>query len=304
MDRALKNIPQPEFASFREEVGARFDFIRGRYNRAYDYWTQIGDTTYDGRYNTILAAYKSGHASEAIEMSERILPKLIGAQRLEILTIAANAAIADSNWIAARTFNLGIIRIAPGNSEAYLNLAAAHLHLGDKELARSSYAMAVSLKPSLRQQGFDAFQAAETAKISDSILTTTPLSLVDSLYNVAVEFQNNGDDSAAVVLYSRILVLDTAYAPALNNLGVLKAAEGELDTAVLLYKKACASNPLFVEAYANAAAVYLSVENYNDAQSIIEEGLKQVPADTLLIDFAKKVERAAGAKKRSGNSRK
>ena len=73
----------------------------------------------------------------------------------------------------------------------------------------------------------------------------------EALYNLGLDYQDQGQLAEAVASYERALALKPDYAKAANNLGNALRDQGRLGEAVASYRRALVSKPDYSEAHGN-----------------------------------------------------
>ena len=108
-------------------------------------------------------------------------------------------------------------------------------NLNDIENAWKHYTRARQIDPSIKNKDIESKYNSVNSKGRDSI---TVLDSTDIWYNMAVDLQNEGKDSAAEKIYLRIVAKEKYHSQAWNNLGALYGARGDIDNAEKAYFKA------------------------------------------------------------------
>jgi tetratricopeptide (TPR) repeat protein len=125
----------------------------------------------------------------------------------------------------------------------------------------------------------------------------TVLDSVDIWYNDAVMLQNGGKDTAAELLYKKLLDKNPAYYHGWNNLGAIFSGRGELQQAEQCYLKSIERQHDIPEAYANLVNIYLAMGNCKEAQRWVVKGRGHNPDSDLLKELELKVKEEAKKKK-------
>ena len=114
------------------------------------------------------------------------------------------------------------------------------------------------------------------------------------MYNAAVAMQTAGGDSAAELLYLKIIAVNPGYSRACNNLGAIYAARGQLRDAEKYYKQAIEKEHGFVEAYANLVGVYIAQRDFRQARRWLQKGMMHNPDNELLMQTKNSLKAAMG----------
>ena len=97
--------------------------------------------------------------------------------------------------------------------------------------------------------------------------TTPALSLVEQMFNEAVERHRGGESGPAEALYRAVLALHPAHAQAAYNLGLVLHAQRRLAESVAAYRHAVAANPGYAEAYCNLGVALQDERRYDEAMA-------------------------------------
>ncbi|MDD5676117.1 MAG: tetratricopeptide repeat protein, partial [Chitinivibrionales bacterium] len=124
---------------------------------------------------------------------------------------------------------------------------------------------------------------------ADSAGGVSKLDSLDAWYNQAVTLQGDSKTGTAESLYVRILREDSSYTFALNNLGAIYAARGELDSAIQYYTRALDKKHDMPEAYANLVRVYIARKEFAQARRWLVKGQGHNPDSQLLKEIQKTV---------------
>jgi len=106
--------------------------------------------------------------------------------------------------------------------------------------------------------------------------------------------QKLGQSSAAELMYSQLILVDSSNAVAYNNRGYCRIALGKLDDAFSDFSSALAINDQYTEALLNRAALWRTTDNLPAALKDLTAGLLITPSDTRLLVSRMQVLNAAG----------
>jgi tetratricopeptide (TPR) repeat protein len=285
--RAIERIPdEAQWKRARTRCEARLAFAREKYERAYALWKETGDTSFSSRYNTALAAYQAGRRQEALTIGKQIVRRAAGADRADLVRLLGNASFGLGRWKQARTWYRQLSAMQRRDPLVKYNLAVAAYNLDDMEEAWELYQEARKLDPSLRNEDIEKrWRALSAATDGGGVVFDS----ADVWYNRAVEFQREGDDSAAAVMYRRVLAVDSSYLRAWNNLGAIYAARGDLSDAEMCYRKAIERRHDLDEAYANLVTIYIAMGDLKNAKIWAFKGRAHNPDSELLERVAARV---------------
>ncbi|SIN70438.1 tetratricopeptide repeat protein [Halodesulfovibrio marinisediminis] len=106
---------------------------------------------------------------------------------------------------------------------------------------------------------------------------------LDLIMAQAQLLQKLGQSSAAELMYTQLIKLDSSNAVAYNNRGYCRIALGKLDAAFSDFNSALAINDAYSEALLNRAALWRATGNLAAALKDLNSGLKSTPSDTRLL---------------------
>lgn len=229
----------------------------------------------------------------------RLLALLLG------MAVAVLAAYATLNRIPAWADNVSLLqasaRVAPGDPEPYLQLAAHHAALGDAPAALTALDRAIE-RDSTRAEAFASRalvlgtmarwpEAESSARRATELEPTNAVAwanLGDALtqqgksaeaisasrraveldgtealfwYNYGVSLGATGDTAGAADAYRKALAIDSTHVGAWNNLGAIHGGQGRLEEARHAYEKAVQLAPASLQARMNLALAYLRLGN-------------------------------------------
>ena len=130
-----------------------------------------------------------------------------------------------------------IVKLAPTNNDALINLALVYKDLGRFGEAKDLLERALEQKP------------------SDYLV-----------YNVlgSVYYQI-GDKQNAQTVWQNGLSIESRFCEFYNNLGVIEAGKGNFQKAVSLFHDSIRRNPFYADAYKNLAVAYYNTSEYDEA---------------------------------------
>ncbi|WP_430735097.1 hypothetical protein [Halodesulfovibrio aestuarii] len=95
--------------------------------------------------------------------------------------------------------------------------------------------------------------------------------------------QKLGQSSAAEIMYSRLIELDSNNSVAYNNRGYCRIALGKIDAAFNDFSSALSINGMYTEALLNRAALWRTTNNFLEALKDLNTGLQVAPSDARLL---------------------
>ena len=107
--------------------------------------------------------------------------------------------------------------------------------------------------------------------------------------NLGVEYYRLGNKEKSCRFFQESVDLNKLWWTNYNNLGVCKESAGQLDEALILYKKAI-DNGQYYLAYLNYANILMKQNKYKDAKEFIIESLKYFPESTNLLEMLQRVQ--------------
>jgi tetratricopeptide (TPR) repeat protein len=184
------------------------------------------------------------------------------------------------------------LRIDTKYRDAYIMKGSNYLFLNKPDLAKSSYETAVQQDPNF-YEGYlmlGALYQAENNKICIEYYKTAaelkPKN-TEVLFSLAYAEQLFGKAENALVIYRKMIQIDTAYFQALNQIGVIKQYDyNEIDSAIYYYNSAIQTEPRFVEAWHNLGTCYEAKGETTRALKSYAKALKFNPEFTLSRDRA------------------
>lgn len=292
-EHAIGCLPDdPRWVHVRKELRAQQAYFEGRYDRAYELWDALEDTSFSTRYNKALAALKGKRYAEAMRLGQSMIRTADGRDRVDVCRLIGNAAFGLKQWDTARKWYEQLSGLDSRNPVVQYNLAVAWYNLDDIDRSWKHYQQARALDPALSNSDIE---KRHKAARGEGPGTTVMLDTLDSLYNEAVTLQSEENDTAAMEIYRQILEIDTRYYQAWNNLGAIHAKRGELDLAKDCYAKAISRRHDLVEAYANLANIHIALGEFDKARRWLFKGGHHNPDNELIDEMKRKLEEARAA---------
>ncbi len=190
------------------------------------------------------------------------------------------------------------LRIDKRYRDAYVLKGSNYLFLDKRDLAKSSYETAVQQDPKF----FEAYLMLGSLYQSENNeicleYYRTAVSLQpknpEVLFSLAYGYQLFNQPAKALVLYRKMIQLDTAYYQALNQIGVIKQYNyKEIDSAIYYYKSALQSEPRFVQAWHNLGMCYEETGDVSLAFRAYGKALKYDPNFEMSRERADKLKNA------------
>ncbi|MBN2188954.1 MAG: tetratricopeptide repeat protein [Chitinispirillaceae bacterium] len=283
----LEKVPdEAPWESERSGVLTQLAFLAGDYAGVVRRMRQSRDTGFTSQYNLALAHYQLKQYEDALVTAERAVKNAAGNDRADLCRLAGNAAFGLKRWDRAKQWYLQLSNIEAGSAVVQYNLAVASYNLGDVEDAWRYYGRARELDPKIHNADIEKRYAAAHASPGKDRISISP---TDSLYNAAVDLQNTGNDSAAEKLYREIVLSDSLYNLAWNNLGAIYGKWGEIEKAEHSYRKAVEKKHDIPETYANLVNLYIELEEFSKARQWLIKGEGHNPESDLLKELRKKI---------------
>ncbi|HDQ26643.1 MAG TPA: tetratricopeptide repeat protein [bacterium] len=114
---------------------------------------------------------------------------------------------------------------------------------------------------------------------------------IESRYNIANVYMNNGMFDEAMAQYEKVLELNPKFTAAMNNMANIYYNSGELEKAMPLYNRALALKPSLTEARFNLAAAYFRQARYKEAHEEFSKVLEYNPAYEPAKEWAERTGR-------------
>jgi tetratricopeptide (TPR) repeat protein len=293
--------PDNQWKNEVKQIEAQLAFKNGKYDDALSQLKSISDTSFAAQYNIALLSYNAGRYGEALQIAERLLGKAMGQDRGDCCRLAGNAAFSLKQWKKARQWYLQLSGIESNNSIVQYNLAVASYNLGEIQPAWKYYQTAKGMDKTILNKDIEAryVQSRGEGK-KDSIVIDS----VDIWYNEAVDLQNSGKDTAAEMIYKKVVAKKPDHSQAWNNLGALYGIKGDIDNAEQSYWKAIEKHHDVPETYINLINLYIELEEFSKARQWIIKGIGHNPDDEQLPLLREKViEAEKAAKQRIGSEK-
>jgi len=283
----LASVPQDVFwDKAKTGVRAQIAYVNNDFAQAFLLWKSLGDTSTAVQYNMALAAYNVKNYDAAFALAEALVAKVNGIDRADVCRLAGNSAMAQKDWPKALRWYQQLENIRQNDALVEYNLAIINYNLNKMDDSWACYQKARTIDHSIENKDIEKRYQGEHASGGSGIPAGDS---IDNWYNDAVTLQNDGKDTAAELLYKRVVEKTPAYYHAWNNLGAIYAGRGVLDTALDCYLKSIEKQHDMPEAYANLVNVYIAMENFKEAQRWIVKGRGHNPDSELLKDLEQKV---------------
>ena len=105
------------------------------------------------------------------------------------------------------------------------------------------------------------------------------LQTADGAANLAIAAESCGDLARASIAYQRALTLDPAHARALNNVGLMAAAQGQWEAAIDCARKCLAQDPGHAPYHVNLSDYLCGARRYTEAVAALEAAALRFPHD-------------------------
>lgn len=293
----LQTVPSDnQWKNQVKEIEAQLAFKNGKYDVALSQLKSIGDTSLAAQYNIALLSYNAGRYGEALQIAERLLNRATGKDRGDCCRLAGNAAFSLKQWKRARQWYLQLSGIESNNSIVQYNLAVASYNLGEIDPAWKYYQTAKGMDKTIHNKDIEARYALSRGEgKKDSLVIDS----VDIWYNEAVELHNSGKDTAAEIIYKKVVAKKPDHSQSWNNLGALYGVRGDIDNAEQSYWKAIEKHHDIPETYINLINLYIELEEFSKARQWIIKGMGHNPDNEQLPLLREKIIEAEKAVKQS-----
>jgi len=291
-EEALRRLPaDAAWNAAAIQLRAETAYADKQYQRALELWRLLPDTSFFVRYNIALTALHCKDFSRAFETAQALAHGARREEAADVYRIAAGAALGLQRWEEAEQWYRRLMQLNGSDAAAMYNLAVALFNRGKTDEAWNWYTRAVGIDLKLRDAAFERrFAPPSTAATTGK----ESLDSLDEMYNAAVAMQTAGGDSAAELLYLKIIAVNPGYSRACNNLGAIYAARGQLRDAEKYYKQAIEKEHGFVEAYANLVGVYIAQRDFRQARRWLQKGMMHNPDNELLMQTKNSLKAAMG----------
>jgi tetratricopeptide (TPR) repeat protein len=275
-------------------VMAQIDFLSGDYSAALTEWKSLGDTGFSIQYNMAVAAFNAKEYNDAIMIGEKIVQRVFGEDRADVCRVVGNAAMGQKLWKKALQWYQQLADIKQSDPLVQYNLAVICYNLGSMEESWAYYQKARQLDSRLENKDIEKrYQSLHPeGGAPESTLDST-----DMWYNDAVALQTDKKDTAAELLYKKLLDKTPGYYHGWNNLGAIYSGRGDLEKALECYLKAIDKQHDIPEAYANIINIYVAMNNFREAQRWVVKGRGHNPDSDLLKQLEVKVKEFSKKKK-------
>lgn len=172
---------------------------------------------------------------------------------------------------------------APRDGQAWM-LRGAQLHAaGQLEQALIAFENALALQPddvNTASACATLLSALSRPVASYKVLLSVEallLETADGAANLAIAAESCGDLTRAGMAYQRALALDPHHARALNNVGLMAAAQGQWEAALECARKCLAQDPGHAPYHVNLCDYLCGARRYTDALAVLEEAAIRFP---------------------------
>jgi len=245
------------------------------------------DNSPTGIYNRAIILYRNKDYQEALNAAMLAVDMFSGNEKTEMVRIAANSAANLKNWAAALRFFSLLNKLDPTPLNT-LNVAIAAYNENNITLTKEFYQLAKSKDPTIFNKDIET--RLEQEETPPEIHQITVMSAADSLYNQALNLHLTGNIDSAIVMYKKLLEIDKNYYRAWNNLGAIHGERGEIELAVQMYENAVSRRADIIDGYVNLVNLYSAIDDTRNAKKWLRRGLKIAPDDENLLFFKKQLE--------------
>ncbi len=279
-ENAINNLPTtPEWKKTKTTLKAKIAFSNGKYNQAYSIMKDQNDKSFNGQYNTALAAFNAQEYEKAISIGKKLLPKASGQDKIDIYRLIGNSAIKSKNWESADSYFLKLTEIKPKDAVAWYNMAVAAYNLDRVDDSWDFYQKARKIDIKIKNNDIENRYKAFHTKPKDKIVIAT----LDKWYNQAVELQQKGKYKEAKKIYKKITGKDPNHYRAWNNLGTIHSSRNNFEKAIECHKTAIACKEDVIDGYANLVIIYIAMEDLEQAKEWLNKGKEQDPESEILM---------------------
>ncbi len=193
--------------------------------------------------------------------------------------------------------------------QAYNNLGYMEFLLNNYERALNNFIHAIQINPDFEAalknkkltekiiQGklskgvFEiAEKAAKNIDYSDQIIKYKEVLIIDSTYakahnNIAVAYYYEDSVDSAYYHLSKAISYEKNYPEAINNLGYLYKNDGQYDTAIKLFLKALTLKPKYIGALNNLGETYMLYEEFRNARRVFDTVLDLDPGNIVAKEW-------------------
>ena len=283
-DQCVAMLPkEPLWEKARVEIEVQRAYAHKDFDQAYSLLSGLNDTSLSFRYNLALAALQAKKYQEAVTIGEQLVRNAQGKDRGDVCRVVGNAHFGLKQWSNARHWYEQLAGMEKNDAVVQYNCAVAAYNLGDVQASWDYYQKARELNPLLSNKDIENRYASLKAPVKAD---TAVVDSIDALYNSAVALQRDDkNDSAAELVYKKILDKKNTYYRAWNNLGAIYSARGDLQSAVGCFLHSIEKQHDIPEAYANLANVYVAMDSLRQAQYWIVKGIGHNPDSDALREL-------------------
>ncbi|WP_197461561.1 tetratricopeptide repeat protein, partial [Synechococcus sp. MIT S9509] len=114
------------------------------------------------------------------------------------------------------------------------------------------------------------FEKAQQCLVKAHQLDGSDSEIIKDIGNI---FLNLGNQNAALEWYEKALKINSNYAPAVSNIAIIKRQSGNTQEAIDLFKRAIQADPKYIQAYVGAAASFLEMGDFDQAELFARQAL-------------------------------
>lgn len=177
--------------------------------------------------------------------------------------------------------------IEPNNILVRLNLGTLYQAKGDLKTAIRAYDTILQVEPNnilahyYRATAFKQNKDYENAiKELNTILQIDPKNAMAERELLAVAKEQGGDNTKAVNILKDLANKEPDNAKAQYDAAFESHSKGDLDDAVIYYRRAIALDPKMTDAYSNIGAALIAKKQYNEALEMLNKAAELDPANT------------------------
>jgi tetratricopeptide (TPR) repeat protein len=302
-EQCLAMLPkEPIWDKAKTQIDAQKAFAAKDFNLAYSLLAGLHDTGFSVQYNCALAALQAKKYPEAVAIGETLVQKAKGKDRGDVCRVVGNAYFGLKQWKNAKQWYEQLAGMERNDAVVQYNCAVAAYNLDDVDGAWEYYQKARELNSSLSNKDIENKYAS---KHGSSRTDTAAVDSLDVLYNGAVTLQRDAkNDSAAELIYKKILDQKNDYYRAWNNLGAIFSERGELQEALRCFLRSIEKQHDIPEAYANLVNVYIAMDSLSSAQRWTTKGMGHNPDNDMLKELDARVKELMKTKKKKRRTAK
>ena len=156
MDSVLSKLPEDiKWNRFKRELRSEVAFEKGNFDKAYSILKSQDDTTFIGKYNLALAAYKAEKYDEALSLSLPLIEEATGEDRIKIFRLIGNVSAKLKKWVDAERWFSALSDMSMNDPNALYNIAVACYNLNKIEKSFEYYKKAQKIDPSIKNSDIE-----------------------------------------------------------------------------------------------------------------------------------------------------